>query len=131
MTKVIWIFIVVLVIFCGWQGFKYGEKVMNEKEQKVTVSEVRPESLSGMPYSLENGYSVAKQKGPAVMRTWLKTHGSMVADPRRAWIELDFCVSLARENPAEARSVFAEVKQRTPESSPVWPRIKQLEKTFE
>ena len=62
------------------------------------------------------------------MKNWLKTHSQSVEDPRKAWIELDYCVAVAREDPAEARRVFATVKERTPPSSPVWPRIKQLEK---
>ncbi len=44
-------------------------------------------------------------------------------DPRKAWIELDSCVAIAREDPSEARRVFAEVKKRTP-------RVKALEKTY-
>lgn len=131
MTRLISIFILCLLIFCAWRVSVYFEQVKKEEKMEASSGEVKPEQLPGMPYSLENSYNVAKQKRPAVMRTWLKTYCSMIADPRRAWIELDFCVSIARENPAEARRVFAEVKQRTPQSSPVWPRIKQLEKTFE
>jgi len=54
-----------------------------------------------------------------------------VEDPRKAWIELDFCVAVAREDPAEARRVFAAVKERIGPASPVWPRMKELEKTYE
>ena len=46
------------------------------------------------------------------MRNWLKTYGQSVEDPRKAWIELDYCVAVAREDPAEARRVFAAVKER-------------------
>jgi hypothetical protein len=55
----------------------------------------------------------------------------MIQDPRKAWIELDYCVVLARENPKEARRIFDQVKQRIRPDSPVYPRIKQLEPTFE
>ena len=54
-----------------------------------------------------------------------------VEDPRKAWIELDYCVAVAREDTSEAKRVFKEVKERTPTSSPVWPRIQQLEKTYQ
>lgn len=54
-----------------------------------------------------------------------------VADPRLASIELDYVVLVAREDIAEARKVFAQVKQRTPPASLVYPRIKQLEKTYD
>jgi hypothetical protein len=57
-------------------------------------------------------------------------HGQSVEDPRKAWIELDYCVAVAREDPAEARRVFAREGAAGP-SSPVWPRMKQLEKTYE
>jgi len=54
-----------------------------------------------------------------------------VQDPRKAWIELDYCVMVAREDPAEAKRVFRDVKARTAASSPVWPRIQKLQKTYE
>ncbi len=72
----------------------------------------------------------AQQKSPAAFRKWLKTYDKALQDPRKAWIELDYCVAIAREDPSEARRVFAEVKKRTPPSSPVWPRVKALEKTY-
>jgi hypothetical protein len=131
MTRLIAIFLVVLVIFCAWQGYKYLDRVQKEEGQKAPTSEVRSESLAGMPYQLNDSYNAAIQKGPAATRAWLKTYGSMIQDPRKAWIQLDFCVAIARENPAEARSLFREVKERTPQSSPVWPRIKQLGRAFE
>jgi hypothetical protein len=52
-------------------------------------------------------------------------------NPSKAWIELDYCTLIAREDPAEARRLFAAVKERTPASSPVWDRVKKLEKTYE
>ena len=39
--------------------------------------------------------------------------------------------TIAGEDMAEARRVFAEVKARTPASSPIFPRIKKLEKAYE
>jgi hypothetical protein len=38
---------------------------------------------------------------------------------------------VSREDLPEARRVFAEVKKRTTESSPVWGRVKELEKVYE
>ena len=35
------------------------------------------------------------------------------------------------QSPAEARRLFAAIKERTGPSSPVWKRIKELEKTYE
>jgi hypothetical protein len=54
----------------------------------------------------------------------------MIQDPRKAWIELDYCTLLARENAKEARRIFADVQQRTPTNSPIYWRVKKLEPTF-
>ena len=65
------------------------------------------------------------------MQNWLKTYSRVIADPRKAWIELDYCGMIYRDDPREARRIFAEVKARTPVTSPVWPRIQDLQKTYE
>ncbi len=138
MTKVIAALIILLVLWGGWELFFYWERVKNEQEtqkKQEAAALVVGESLPGMPYSntqaLEQSLRKAQSDGAGAMRTWLKNYGNLVQDPRKAWIELDYCLLLAREDPAEARRVFAQVKARTPETSPVWPRIKQMEKTFQ
>ncbi len=50
---------------------------------------------------------------------------------RKAWIELDFCVAITREDPSEARRLFKAIKDRTPPTSPIQPRLRQLEKSYE
>ena len=89
------------------------------------------ERLPGVPYNLETSLQAAKKQGAAGLRNWLKINGQSVEDPRKAWIELDYCVAVARQDPAEARRVFAAVKERLGPSSPVWPRMKQLESAYE
>lgn len=135
MTKLITILIIVAALWGGWQLFVYWDKVKQEDEvaaKKKAQSEITSgEQLSGMPNSLESSYQVAKNKGGAAMRNWLKLNGRSVQDPRKAWIELDYCIAIAREDPAEAKRTFAAVKSRLAPSSPVWPRVKQLEKTYE
>ena len=133
MTKLIAAFIIIGVCYCGYLGFLYWEKIKNEEEtqKQEAAAALNPAALSGMPPPLEKSYQQAQQRGNAAMRAWLKTYGPAVQDPRRAWIEMDFCVAIARDDPAEARRIFASVKQRTPPSSPVWPRVKQLEKAYE
>jgi len=44
---------------------------------------------------------------------------------------LDYVLVAAPGDPAEARRVFAQVKARLTPRSPVYPRMKQLEKTYE
>jgi hypothetical protein len=134
MTKVIAALMIVLVLYGGWELFKYWEQVKNEEEttrKQDAAAMVMGDQLQGLPYQLENSLQTARRTGAAGLRTWLKAYGQSVEDPRKAWIELDFCVAVAREDPAEARRVFAGVKGRLGPSSPVWPRMKQLEKTYE
>jgi hypothetical protein len=134
MTKVIAALIIILVLWGGWELFFYWEKVKNEDETKQkqdAAAMVMGDRLPGVPSQLEASLQAAQKQGPAALKNWLKAHDQSIEDPRKAWLELNYCVAIARENVAEARRVFAAVKERTPPSSPVWPRIKQLEKTYE
>ncbi len=133
-TKAIAVLILAVVLFGGWELFLYWDKVKNEEEvakKQAAASVVTGESLPGLPQQLEQSLRAAQDKGPEGLKTWLKTYGQKVQDPRKAWIELDYCELILRADPAEARHIFAEVKDRTPPSSPVWPRMNQLAKTYE
>ena len=133
MTKLIAAFIIIVALFGGYHLFLYWERVKNEEEtqkKQAVAATVQGENLPGLPPGLEPGLKTAQQNSPAAFRKWLKTYDKALQDPRKAWIELDYCVAIAREDPSEARRVFAEVKKRTPPSSPVWPRVKALEKTY-
>ena len=133
MTKVITAFIIIVVCWCGYHFVRYWAEVQKEQEtehQQAAGLAIQGESLPGLPYQLNESLQLAQQHGTAAMREWLKTYGPQVADPRKAWIEMDFCVAIAREDPAEARRIFKSVKDRISPSSPVWPRVKQLEKSF-
>jgi len=132
-TKLIAAFIIIVVLFGGYHLFLYWERVKNEEEaqkKQVAAMVVQGESLPGMPYQLETSLKAAQQHSSATFRKWLKLHERELEDPRKAWIELDFCVAIAREDPSEARRVFTEVKKRTGPSSPVWLRVQALEKTY-
>jgi hypothetical protein len=133
-TKLIAALIIVAALYCGRELFLYWEKVKNGEEAKQkqdAAAIVTEDRLPGLPYNLEASLHAARKRGATGLRNWLKAYGQSVQDPRKAWIELDFCVAVAREDPAEARRVFATVKERLGPSSPVWPRMKQLEKTYE
>jgi hypothetical protein len=135
MSKLIGILIIALFLFCGYHLVMYYDKVQNEKEdegkQAVAARQVG-DRLPGIPTpELRTSLGAAEREGGAALGRWLKAHGDDIRDPRKAWIELDYCVLIARDNPAEARRIFADVKARTPASSPVWPRIKELSKTYE
>ncbi len=134
MTKLIAIFIIVVVLFGGWHLFLYWEKVKNEEataQKQAAAAIVTGNQLQGLPQQLEPTLDAAQKEGATGLRNWLKKYNYNVVDPRKAWIQLDYCVAVAREDPAEAKRVFAEVKGRLQPSSPVWPRVKQLEKTYE
>jgi len=134
MTKLITVFIIIAVCYFGYRLFVFWESVKKKEEtqqQQAAGLAIQGQSLPGMPQPLEQSYQQTQQRGHAAMRAWLKTYGPAVQDPRKAWIEMDFCVAIAREDPAEARRIFKSVKDRTPPESPIWPRVKQLEKSYE
>jgi hypothetical protein len=134
MTKLIGALIIIAVLYGGWELFLYWEKVKNEedtKQKQDAAAMVMGDQLPGLSYKLEPTLQAARKQGTAGLKNWLKTYGQSVEDPRKAWIELDYCVAVARDDPAEARRVFAAVKERIGPASPVWPRMKQLEKTYE
>ncbi len=134
MTKVISVLIILVVLYGGWELFFYWERVKNQEEtqKKTEAAEAgMGDQLPGMPFQLEPTFRAAQARGAVGLRNWLKAYGTNVVDPRKAWIELDYCVLVSREDPSEARRVFAQVKDRTGPSSPVWSRIKRLERTYQ
>ena len=134
MNKIISVLILAAAIYGGYRLYLFWEQVKAGEDlakSEAAASDVKPENLPGMPGKLAPSYEAALKQGPAVTGRWLATYGKMVHDPRRAWIELDYCAAIAREDPTEARRVFATVKERTPPSSPVWSRVHQLEKSYE
>ena len=126
--------IVVVVALGGWQMFEYWDKVQNDKlaeEKNAASAVVNPESLGGLPYALNDSLKAAQQKGATALGNWLKAYGANVQDPRKAWIQLDYVLLITRDNPQEAKRVFNEVRDRLAPSSPVWPRVHQLEKSYQ
>jgi hypothetical protein len=75
--------------------------------------------------------AAARQQGASGLKAWLKRHRSQVRDPRLAEIELDYVIMAASRDYSDAKRVFAEVKARTPEDSPVYPRIRKLARSYD
>src|ERR1051326_8748632 len=99
MTKLIAALILVAMLYAGWELFFYWEKVKNQEEtqKKQAISETQlGGQLPGMPFQLEPSLAAAQQQGAAGLRNWLKAHGANIQDPRKAWIELDYCVLVSR-----------------------------------
>ena len=135
MTKIIGILILAVMIWGGYELFSLWDNYDKEKDVKAAAAEeashFTPQQLPGMPNGLESTYAMAQKGGATGVRNWLKAYGAKLQDPRKAWIELDYVVLVAREDPVEAKKVFADVKARTPENSRVYTRIKELQKTYE
>lgn len=132
------ILIIALVAFLGIQGYKrvtqsredYALKESGQAPAAPT-DVVNPRSLNGLPSELEPELDKAMAAGPVVFKQWLTAWQPRIADPRLAWIQLDYCEKIAFSNPPEARALFKQIKARVPVNSPVFPRIRKLEQTLE
>jgi hypothetical protein len=135
MTKLLGILVIALVIWGGYEMFEVWDHYDTDKDLKQKEEEAAkyftPESLPGSTYDLEKTYKIAQQNGATGIGNWLKAYGAQIQDPRKAWIELDYVVAIAGKDPVEAKKVYADVKARVPESSPVFKRVKELQSTYE
>ncbi len=135
MKALISLLIIVAVGFVGCRLFEHWEKVKERRvldERVARGSDIDPQRLDGLPgtlnYKYENVRNDPKLLGPFI-ESIRKAPG--VKDPRLAWIELDYVVMISATDPIKAKEIFKAVKQRTPEDSPVLPRIRSLEKNYE
>ena len=135
MKAVIAILIVVGVAFGAYKVWEYWDtmKESEGKRQTVATVEVSPDKLTGLPQKLEPSLQEAQKGGAKTLKVWLdKTKpAGLVKDPRLASIELDYVLMITKDDPIEAKRIFHQVKDRTPADSPLLPRIKALEKTYE
>ena len=133
-TKLMAALIIGLMLLGGWGLYKYWltfENAMQAEQKEAAAKVVVPEQLPGMPYELQTSLDAAQKQGPVAFQNWLRTYSHLLQDPRKAWIELDYCAVISRNSPNEAKKIFASVKQRLAPSSPVWPRVQELQKTYE
>ena len=138
MRQLIGILLILGAIWGCKELYRYWEEVKARKEAEdrggrppPTSDVATPTALPGLPANLEPSLQAAQKQGAAGLKNWLKLYRPYVSDPRLAAIELDYIVLISSSNPQEARQLFAAVKQRTPTNSPVFPRIRQLEKTYQ
>lgn len=135
MKQIISLVLIAALAFGGWELYKLWDKYNTDTDlkqaQAVVDASFTPEQLQGMPQQWEAGYKQATNGGMKTWTAWMKQNGQQVGDPRRAWIELDYMIKVSVDDPQEAKSIFASVKDRTPTNSPVYPRILQLEKTYQ
>lgn len=130
MKALIAILIVGGIAFGGWKIWEFW-KAKEAEEARQNNPAVEPKQLPGMPPQLEDSLTKAQAGGAKTLKAWLDTYGKSIQDPRLASVQLDYVLLVARDDPKEARRVFADVKRRTPSTSPVSTRIKQLESTYE
>lgn len=133
MTKAIWVLIVLVVGYLGYLLFLQWEKAKGDdaaRQKEAAAQVINGDTLVGMPYQLETSFRNARQQGPVALQTWFKANEAQLADPRKAWIQLELAVLMTRENPAEAKRIYAAVKGRVPPSSPVYPKVQELERTL-
>ena len=133
--------VIALIIFLvvGFLGYALWDHWREVNEQKRAIQEaasgadIDPKKLPGLPQQLEFKLEAAQRGGLAQFKAFIDGIKQLkdVKDPRLAWIELDYLVMLSHSNPVEAKKLFWEIKKRTPENSPIYPRIKMLEKTYE
>ncbi len=132
MTKAIWVLIVFFVVYVGYLLFQQWDqaRLEHEGQQRESAVVVTGESLAGMPVQLESSYRDAKGRGAAAFQEWFKQNERFLSDPRKAWIEVELCKMLIRENPSEAKKIYVAVKERVSSASPVYEKVKELEKAF-
>jgi hypothetical protein len=131
-------FLIALVVIVGlsvgaWQFYNYWGhfKPKDTSSSHQRRAEIPDDQLEGLPPALQPALNAARDRGAMGLKDFLSTYGNTINDPRLAAIELDYAVLVAPSNPSEARRVYAKVKGRLQENSPVYDRMKRLEKTYE
>ena len=133
--------LIALLILMGafWIGnyllttYKKVEK-QSGNEPAVAAPQPAPNpasALQGLPPTLEATLAAAEKQGAPGLKEWLQRYRTLARDPRLAAIELDYVVLISHQDPAEARRIFNDVKNRTPTFSPIYDRVKRLDKSFQ
>ncbi len=118
-------------LFLSYQSIEQRRPANNEQPAPVQAPPSASANLPGLPATLETSLSTAEKQGAAGLREWLRSYRIYARDPRLAAIELEYVVLISHQDPAEARRIFKEVKDRTPTFSPIYERVKRLESTFQ
>jgi hypothetical protein len=123
--------VVVLALLARWVSDEYAKSRKAAGEPTTSSQPAAQPALPPLTPQMEASLQQAKAGGVDAFKAWLERSLPYLQDPRKADIELDYVQVLARSNPAEARRKFAEVRSRVAPDSPVYERIKKLEKTFQ
>ncbi len=108
-----------------------GDPNMNYSNEPEKTPGIIPQQLPGMHYSLEMPLEQATKGGAGTLKKFIDQYRGAIKDPRLGWIELDYVAMVAFKDPAQARSIFSDVKKRTPTNSVIYPRIEKLARVYE
>jgi len=136
MKALIGIFIALVIGIGAYKIYDHWEKVKERRvleDRAARGADINPDELPGMPWQLVQKLHEAQRTDAATMKRFIDSCKNFpdVKDPRLAWVELDYVVMISATDPIEARKIFQAVKKRTPADSPIYPRIKSLEKNYE
>ena len=132
MSNFIGLILVVLVLYGASKFNHYWQSVKAKQEQADNGGQPASTGvLPGLPPTLESSLQAAQKQGASGLKAWLKQYRSYVQDPRLAQIELDYVVLVATSDRAEAQRVFDGVKGRVQPGSPMYDRVKKLERTYQ
>ena len=136
MKAAISVIIAIVIIVGVYKIWEYWDNIDRMKIQSIEKAEkeaIRGESLPGLPQALEADLTKAKSEGPKALKAFIDRikKSPKVSDPRLAWIELEYVQAVSLQDAVEAKRAFREVKERVTSDSPVYKRVKELEKTFE
>jgi hypothetical protein len=129
--------LIALIVGLGmYKIYEHWTEVQNQNslEQKAAAGpNIDPRTLPGLPWQLDLKLSEAQTAGPEAFKRFVEQLRKFpdAKDPRLAWIELDYVVLISSSDPLKAKQIFYEVKKRTPTDSPIYPRIRQLSKTYD
>lgn len=130
MSKILWILVFILIGSCGIRFARYYKEVNQRVEDRHKSFQHSAPADLGMPAELEPLLISAQKKGAGAMKQWLDQYRHLIKEPRLSEIELDYVILLGRSDPPEARRVFAIIRSRNGEDSPLADRIEKLSKTY-
>jgi len=125
--------IVGLGVYKIWEHWTQVQQQNSLEEKAAAGPNIDPRTLTGLPWQLDLKLTEAQQAGPEAFKRFVEGLRKYpdVKDPRLAWIELDYVVLISSSDPLKAKQIFYDVKKRTPTDSPIYPRIRQLSKTYD
>jgi hypothetical protein len=126
---------VVWTLYTQWSDYHTGKQTytLTNDTQSATAATNQTACLGYLPPELETELATARRQGATGLKKFLERHQHTpeFRDPRKAWVQLDYVMAIAFHDIPEARSNFNIVKCRVKPDSPVYERVKQLQRVLE